>query len=88
MKYPWKQVAKQYRYFYSLTLEQAREWQAKAHKYQAINAEMLEALRAVEWIYDSELDDDFCPYCGNAQYISGHDINCKISIAIAKAEGK
>lgn len=64
----WKWAAKHYRDFYNLTLQQARDWQTKSFKQAdeikvltAINAQLLEALEAVEWIVKPTRDR--CPWC-------------------------
>ena len=51
------------------------------------NAELLEALEAVEWTKLDWGGNKVCPWCGNGK-IQGHHIDCKRQRAIAKAEGK
>lgn len=48
----WKVMAKHYRAFYNMTLEQAREWQGKYFKAKELNKKLADALMAF----------DECPY--------------------------
>jgi len=50
-----------------------------------INAEMLEALEAVEWV--SRWHDTICPWCEHSPK-EGHAPDCRRQLAIAKARGE
>ena len=50
------------------------------------NAALLDALKAVEWVWVQGASIQFCPWCDNGK-ILGHARNCKRQQAIAKAEG-
>jgi len=48
--------------------------------------ELLEVLKSIEWTKAS-YPFRFCPVCRNAEE-NGHDKDCKLAAAIAKAEGR
>lgn len=49
--------------------------------------ELLAALKAVEWAGDVCIDSGLCPSCANSPD-EGHEYNCALAVAIAKAEGR
>ena len=50
----------------------------------AINAGLVTALEAVEWVYDSEIDGLFCPTCALPK--PTHTRGCQLAAALAKAK--
>jgi hypothetical protein len=60
--------------------------QDKFDKLEALNAEMLEALKAVQLDWNEHAS--FCPICHNARGISGHAYDCTLDALIARAEAQ
>ncbi|MCP4410905.1 MAG: hypothetical protein GY807_24830 [Gammaproteobacteria bacterium] len=50
-------------------------------------SDLLEACEEVEWGAETESGNHYCPWCGYTQD-SGHDKDCKLAAAIAKAKGQ
>ncbi len=52
----------------------------------ALTAQLLAALKAVEW--EGSLDRDMCPWCGGYPEEAGHTSDCQLHAAIVAGEGK
>ena len=52
---------------------------------EALNADLVAALVAVEWVCDAGLW--YCPCC-KQQRTKGHKTNCQLAAALAKAKGE
>jgi hypothetical protein len=48
------------------------------------HADLVAALEAVEWVYDSEIDGLFCPTCALPK--PTHTRGCQLAAALAKAK--
>jgi len=52
-----------------------------------VNAALVAALRAVEYVWNSPLELDLCPECHTAQG-NGHAPDCQLAKALKDAEGE
>ena len=66
----------------NIALAKRLEW---IRKVEAINADLLAALKAVEWVCDAGLW--YCPCC-KQQRTKGHKTDCQLAAALAKAKGE
>lgn len=59
----------------------------RVHRLEAEKADLLAALKAVEWVYFNASAAMWCPSCLSPK-CDGHFGACQLAAAIAKAEGR